>query len=179
MLAAFLATPPAPAQDKREDACGAAIDCDCENIAGAGILTAGWKADCRRCEARILASCRRSYENGALAQSAIGDALQRVGYCQNACSQIGPSPRPIPSEKRAAEDAQEAAIPQALKPMRLLCALNERLRYVTHEGVWAVGCMRGNRRNGLWRIRNEPRSTEHDVYYRDGREVWRRERRPG
>lgn len=178
-FASLAAAPVALSQDKREDACGGAINCDCENITGAGVLTNPYRQDCRRCEARIIAQCRSSYEAKADAYDAIVDAVTKVGYCQNVCSQIGPNPRPIPESAVPPETPEDANLPAALKKMRLVCARDERFRLVTEGGVRATGCMKGTRRNGLWIFSDPERQTVVEVYYSNGREVWRRERKRG
>lgn len=167
----------AETQSTRNDSCSAGITCDCDNVKDAGILTRSWRADCRKCESRIVDDCRQRYAKSRDALQSIKEAVEKIGYCTAICSVIGPNPAPLPPDKKPRESQEEAALPGKSKPMRLLCSANERLAHEEKDGAEATGCTKGGKRNGLWILRDTRRGTVIEVQYRDGREIWRRERK--
>ena len=157
--------------------CRQAISCDCANI-NAGILSGGWKADCRKCEASILEACVKAYPP-------IGGAMAAAGFCELKCSVTGPHPYPKAPPKSAAtkspaqspaKSGNDKSTPQVFghAPMRLVCPLSMSLTTATIDGQKADGCVdRKQKRQGLWVFVNEPANEIIEILFVDGREVAR------
>lgn len=169
---------PAAGQQSRNDACSAGINCDCANIKNAGLLTGPWRDDCRKCEGRIVAECREQLAKTQDPLRAIEEAVRKVGYCDPLCTARGPNPRPVQEAQRPRRAASDPPLPEWVKPMQLLCGLEQKLRIDTMAGIESAGCVNAaGKRHGLWILRDTKRGLIIEVEYDNGRQVSRRERK--
>lgn len=170
-IAALLAQP-ANAQD--DNPCRAAMSCDCPGIS-AGILTGGWRADCKACEANILEKCAQSYrQHGDMER-----ALNEAGFCKRNCSVYGDGAFPdVPPASKT--EAPAESIPPRPGVMRLLCAFGKSPQTERIGTLEFTGCNdKRGKRNGLWKAYDPEHKVLIEILYRDGKEISRRERQVG
>jgi len=173
----------AAAQVSEGHPCRQAISCDCANIK-AGILSGGWKADCRKCETSMHEACAKAYPP-------IGGAMAAAGFCELKCSVTGPDPYPkAPPKSAATKSAAQApaksgndnSAPKVFghAPMRLVCPRSMSLTTATIDGQKADGCVdRKQKRQGLWVFIAESTNEIVEILFVDGREVARTTRPKG
>ena len=138
-----------PAMSQQSTPCTAAINCDCDNIE-AGLLTGGWKADCKACQAQMIVKCEAAYPP-------LGTAIAAAGYCDVSCSVYGPNPTPL--EPAAAAAAAGETDPDPATSVRvygegamlLACPLNSKVSTTTYEGMTMRGCQNeAGQKHGLF-----------------------------
>lgn len=169
-LALNVSGAPASAQSKPNAShpCKREISCDCESI-DAGVLTGGWKTDCRACEKGIHQKCMEAYANGQPLYRAIGAG----GFCRNACSVTGDNPTPEPPPAQPVAAPSDA--PHRPAKLKLRCRFEEEWKSETVGGKVVSGCVRKDgKRNGLWLAEDEKTGELVEIYYEDGKEVSRK-----
>jgi hypothetical protein len=157
-----------PAAAQQSTPCREAMSCDCDNI-DAGILTGGWKQDCRSCEAAMVERCEAAYPP-------LGSGLAAAGYCENACSAIGPNPYPKAPPQVAEGEEPENVFGEGV--MLLSCPLNMTLTTVTIDGAEAEGCLdEAGLRQGLFVFIDTASNEVVEILFADDVEI-DRTRRP-
>lgn len=172
-LAAVLMTFPVGAQDgspKASHPCKRVVNCDCESI-DAGLLTGGWKTDCRACQKGIHQKCMEAYANGV----PLYRAMVAGGYCENACSVTGDNPKPRAPETGGGSAPAEVSHRPA--KMKLRCGLDEEWTVEEEDKTVTSGCTRNGKRDGLWLIENTGTGEITEILYENGEEVWRKTRK--